>query len=259
MTPDPLMDSRDVQEFPPDEENPFHNKVVVRNHYSMFHEAMELDGFKFDEKWKPAKTDLTEDELTLNELAGFRNGYDISKLFVFPLVRRWTTQQTEKGKISQMQVFMVVGDGNGTVGLGMGKDENGQRAYDKALIKALKNMDYIDRFEQRTIWTDMETKFGATKLVLRPRPVGFGLRCAPVLHQVLKAAGIKDISAKIWGSRNPIVVMQAVLRMLQGGHSPLAMGDGLGGKGRKLNKGIGMRSKADVERERGRRLVSLRV
>lgn len=253
------MDSRDVMEFPPDKTNPYHNKVIVRNHYSMFHESMEQDNFDFSpRRWKPATTDLTEEELRVTELAGIRNDYKTNNLMQFPLVVRWTTQQTEKGKISQIQYFIVVGDGNGMVGLGHGKDENGQRAHDKAYVKAVKNMDYVDRFENRTIWTDLETKFGATKIIMRPRPLGFGLQCSPILHQVLKAAGIKDISAKIWGSRNSIIVMQAALRMLQGGHEPLGMGDGLGGKGRKLNKGIGMKTKSDVERARGRKLISLR-
>jgi len=119
-------------------------------------------------------------------------------------------------------------------------------------------MDYVERFEKRTIWTDMETKLGATRVILRPRPVGFGLRCNPNIHQVLKAAGIKDISAKVWGSRNPLNVIKALFRMLQAGNAPLSMGDGVGGGGRKLNKGSGIRGKSDVERERGRKLIDLR-
>ena len=46
--------------------------------------------------------------------------------------------------------------------------------------------------------------------------------------------------------------------MLWAGHAPLGMGDGVGGKGRKLDKGEGVRSAYEVERERGRKLVSLR-
>ncbi|KAG6837139.1 hypothetical protein H0H93_014044 [Arthromyces matolae] len=259
MVSDPLLDSRDVLELPPDgKEQKFHNRVIVRNHTSIFHEAMTEQGFDFeDPDYRPTKTDETEESassrenlpLSPAELAGF---------YRFPLVRRRVTQQTGKGKIHRMYVLMVVGDGKGMVGLGQGKDDDATRAEAKAYAQAVRNMDWVERFENRTIWTELETKLGSTQLLLRPRPVGFGLRCNPNLHQVLKAAGIKDISAKVWGSRNPINVIKAAFRILQAGHDPLAMGDGIGGPSRRLNKGTGLRSKDDMERERGRHLISLR-
>lgn len=90
--------------------------------------------------------------------------------------------------------------------------------------------------------------------------MGFGLRCQPVLHQILKAAGIKDVSAKVRGSRNPVMIMQGALKMLHGGWSPLGLGDGIGGKGKRQEKGVGMRGKdvLERERERGRRVVDFR-
>ncbi|KAK7437866.1 28S ribosomal protein S5, mitochondrial [Stygiomarasmius scandens] len=260
MSPDPLMDSRDVLDLPPTPTNPYHNRVIVRNHHSMFHEALALDGFNFDdENWRPIRTDLSEEEIATTELAGLDRSYPIDKLFTFPLLTRWTTQQTGKGKIKHFQTFTVTGNGNGMVGMGMGTAEEAAEAFIKARIAALKNMDYVDRFEDRTIWTEMETKFGSTKIHMRPRPVGFGLRCGPIMHQILKAAGIKDISGKVWGSRNPMMIMHATLRMLQGGHNPLGMGDGIGGRGKRLHKGTGMRTAYDVERERGRKLMNFRT
>ena len=91
-------------------------------------------------------------------------------------------------------------------------------------------MDYVERFEKRTVLTETETKLGATRVILRPSPLGFGLRCNPNVHQVLKAVGIEDYSVKVWGSRN-----QATFRMLELGNAPLAMGNGMGGKRRKLD------------------------
>ncbi|KAG6899079.1 hypothetical protein C0993_001065 [Termitomyces sp. T159_Od127] len=259
MTPDPLLDSRDVLELPPDgKEQIFHNRVIIRNHTSIFHEAMEDQGFNFsDPEYMPTRTDETEESASSLENLPLSPA-ELAEFYRFPLVRRRVTQQTGKGKIHRIYVLMVVGNGNGMVGLGQGKDDDNTRAEAKAYAQAVRNMDWVERFENRTIWTDMETKLGSTQLLLRPRPVGFGLRCNPNLHQVLKAAGIKDISAKVWGSRNPINVIKAAFRVLQAGHAPLGMGDGIGGKGRKLNKGSGLRSKEDVERERGRQLISLR-
>ncbi|KAF9239865.1 ribosomal protein S5 domain 2-type protein [Melanogaster broomeanus] len=172
---------------------------------------------------------------------------------------RRVTQQTGKGKIPSMYSLVVIGNGDGLVGYGEAKDDEPAAAREKATAKALRSLDFVDRFEKRTFWTEIESKFGSTKIILRPRPVGFGLRCNPNVHQVLKAAGIKDASAKVWGSRNPMMVIKTLFRMLQAGHAPLGMGDGIGGGMKRLDKGTGLRNKSVVERERGRKLVDLRV
>ncbi|KAH9031655.1 ribosomal protein S5 domain 2-like protein [Lactarius pseudohatsudake] len=186
-------------------------------------------------------------------------GAELEKLHRFPLIRRRVTQQTGKGKIHRQGVLVVVGNGNGLVGYGEAKHDDPSRATGRAFAMAVRNMDYVDRFEGRTIWTEMSSKLGATRIILRPRPVGFGLHCNPNVHQVLKAAGIKDISAKVWGSRNPLNVIKLLFRMLHAGNAPLAMGNGIGGPGRKLDKGSGVRGKQEIERERGRKLVNLRT
>jgi small subunit ribosomal protein S5 len=169
------------------------------------------------------------------------------------------TQQTGKGKIHRRGVLVVVGNGDGLVGYGEAKHDDAARATNRAFAMAVRNMDYVDRFEGRTIWTEMSSKLGATRIILRPRPVGFGLHCNPNIHQVLKAAGVKDISAKVWGSRNPLNVIKLLFRMLHAGNAPLAMGNGIGGPGRKLDKGSGVRGKQEIERERGRKLLNLRT
>ncbi|KAH8829009.1 hypothetical protein DL96DRAFT_1439526, partial [Flagelloscypha sp. PMI_526] len=166
---------------------------------------------------------------------------------------RTTKQQTGKGTIRSRQAFFVVGNQDGLLGIGSGKvtqEEGGATKY--ALMDAFKKMDYVERFEKRTIWTEMRHKFRSTYIIMRPRPVGFGLRCHPTLYMVLKAAGFKDVSAKVWGSRNPLQVAYCALRMLHGGHMPHGMGDGFGGKGRKMWKGSGMKSRRQIELSRGR-------
>jgi small subunit ribosomal protein S5 len=249
MTPDRLLDTHEVAEFPPSRESPFLNRVIVRN---------DLGSRLFDpEESEPDNEAETEDEISpLSNIP--LEPRELNKLYKFPILIRRVTQQTGKGKIHRQYCMMIVGNGDGLVGYGEGKDEDATRAADKAFAQAVRNMDWVERFEDRTIWTDIDSKLGATRVILRPRPVGFGLRCNPNIHQVLKAAGIKDISAKVWGSRNPMNVIKAVFRMLQAGNAPLSMGDGIGGSGRKLNKGSGIRSKSEVERERGRKLIDLR-
>ncbi|KAF8530106.1 ribosomal protein S5 domain 2-like protein [Hysterangium stoloniferum] len=183
----------------------------------------------------------------------------LGTLHRYPLLRLRRTHQTGKGKVNSQYALVIVGTGNGLVGLGEGKADEPMQAMDNAYAQAIRNMDYVDRFEGRTLWTEMETKFGSTRIYMRPRPVGFGLMCAPGIHQIFKAAGVKDASVKIWGSRNKVNVAKAAIRMLHAGHQPLGFGDGIGGEGRRMEKGVGMRGKAIVERERGRRILDART
>jgi small subunit ribosomal protein S5 len=175
-------------------------------------------------------------------------------LMRFPLVRRRVVHQTGKGKIASQYILMVVGNGKGLVGFGEGKHERAQLALEQAFNEACKNMDYVNMFEGRTLWHNLSTKLGSTQILMRPRPLGFGLRCGPFMHQVCKAAGIKDVSGKVWGSRNGMQIVKATCRVLHGGHAPLALGDGIGGPGKRLESGFGMRGRETVQWERGRKL-----
>lgn len=83
-------------------------------------------------------------------------------------------------------------------------------------------MDYVTRYENRTLWgegRDLTNKWGATKVLLRARPPGFGLMVPPALHRVFTACGIRDASATIEGSRNSVEVVKCVMQMLHGGVS----------------------------------------
>ncbi|KAG8831458.1 hypothetical protein FRC17_003121 [Serendipita sp. 399] len=183
----------------------------------------------------------------------------VSTLMRFPLISKRVVQQGGKGRMPSWYVLTVAGNGEGLVGFGEGKDTENARAIEKSFIAACKDLDWVDRFEERTLWNEIDTKWGATRVLLRPRPMGFGLRCNPYIHQVCKAAGIKDISAKVWGSRNGMNIIKACLRVLRGGHAPLMMGDGVGGPGTRMDKGLGMRGRESVERERGRWLANARL
>ena len=266
--PNPLLDRADQRQFPPSKLSPFASRVVIRNDPSLFvrgatDDAKDGDGKvakqegEEDEPPEEKEKDEGEDEEHAPILPLSRR--ELDKLHRFPLITRRVTQQTGKGKIHRRGVLVVVGNGNGLVGYGEAKHDDGMRAMNRAFAMAVRNMDYVDRFEGRTTWTEMSSKLGATRIILRPRPVGFGLHCNPNIHQVLKAAGIKDISAKVWGSRNPLNVIKLLFRMLHAGNAPLAMGDGIGGPGRKLDKGSGVRGKQEIERERGRKLLNLRT
>ena len=270
-TYDPLIDQQVSYVFPPNAKTPYTNKLIIRNETEDGLSVFQAERRRIAELGRAAGPDSGEDvegeregELDSSEV-NMKSHLPLSpaqynNLFQFPLVSRRITKQTGKGKIHRMYQLIVVGNGNGLVGYGEGKDlDDNSKAAEKAFVQAVRNMDYVERFEKRTIFGDMHTKMGSTQIILRPRPVGFGLHCNPNIHQVLKAAGIKDISAKVWGSRNPINVIKALFRMLHSGNAPLYMGDGVGGRGRRSNKGEPILSREAVERARGRKLVDLRT
>lgn len=250
MIPDPMLDPKDVIDFPPTADSPFHNRIIVYNHRSVFHDYEAEDALAEPTKLAEAPEDFVQ------KLPVAKAYYE--NLHQSILIRRGVVQQTGKGKIRRVAYHVLLGNADGLVGLGEGKHANSMVALKSARIDAIRNMDWVERFEKRTVWTEMRTKLGGTEIILRPRPVGFGLRCNPYLHQILRAAGFKDISAKVWGSRNRLNVIKAAFRMLQAGHAPTGMGDGMGGKGKKLAKGSGIVGKAEMERARGRKLISLR-
>lgn len=257
MSHDVLLDTHESKTFPPNKHSPYANTVIVRNNPSMFRIAREIEK---GEKERDDMFVVDEVESSTDAMKPIKflhvPSNQLQKLYRAQYVR-WVKQQTGKGKIERYSVLIVVGNGKGLIGLGEGKGLDYMGAMSKAFPQAVRNMDYIERFEDRTIWTEMETKFGATRIILRPRPVGFGLATNPIIHEVFKVAGIKDASAKVWGSRNPYHVMKAVVRMLLPGHMPALMGDGVGGQGRTMEKGREMRSVMEIERDRGRKIVPL--
>jgi len=269
--PDPVWDNTDEYTFQPTKRAPVRpeSRVLDSNWSPMF--------FDLDEAFMPGRQNPERefDFDSIDEMDGIENVEEteimsplhhlpipfnqLGTLHRYPLLRLRRTHQTGKGKINSQYVLVIVGTGNGLVGLGEGKADEPMQAMDNAYAQAIRNMDYVDRFEGRTLWTEMETKFGSTRIYMRPRPVGFGLMCAPGIHQIFKAAGLKDASVKVWGSRNKVNVAKAAIKMLHAGHQPLGFGDGIGGKGRRLEKGVGMRGKTIIERERGRRILDART
>ncbi|WVQ92976.1 hypothetical protein IAU59_000038 [Kwoniella sp. CBS 9459] len=170
---------------------------------------------------------------------------------------RKVQHMTKKGKMGVSQAYVVVGSPErGLVGLGRGRGHNNQAAADAAFHKAVLSMDYVNRYEGRTLWgegKDLQGKWGAAKVHLRARPPGFGLMVPPMIHRIFTACGIKDASAMIVGSRNRPDVLKATIQVLHGGGNPSGFGTGIAGKkGPRENKGQGMKSKEEIERERGR-------
>ncbi|KAK9365810.1 hypothetical protein V1509DRAFT_631865 [Lipomyces kononenkoae] len=158
-------------------------------------------------------TDVVEAELANNR--GISSEY-LRRLVVRPLVRKFVANVTRLGKIRSFYSLVIVGDQNGMIGLGEAKDRNeASRAAMKAKSKALRNMFYIPRLDNRTIFCSLESNYHGVDVELWPRPPGFGLRVNHLIHEVAVCAGIKDLSGKVRGSRNKMNTIKATIEMLR--------------------------------------------
>ena len=159
----------------------------------------------------PSKFELASG---LAKLTGLNRDY-LTRLYVRPIIMKRVSLKTSKGNIPNFFVMTVVGDRNGTVGLGIGKSRDGIRvAAVKAHWNAIKNLTPIPRYEDRTILGDVDYKYHAVKLFIRSAPAGFGLRVNPNIFEVCQAAGIRDLRGKIYKSRNPVLVVKGFIEAL---------------------------------------------
>lgn len=115
--------------------------------------------------------------------------------------------------------LMVVGDGNGKVGYGYGKAREVPVAIQKATEQARKNMHSVP-LNEGTLYYAMNGRHGATKVYMQPASDGTGVIAGGAMRSVLEVAGVKNVLAKSYGSRNPINVVQATLQALTSTTSP---------------------------------------
>jgi small subunit ribosomal protein S5 len=140
---------------------------------------------------------------------------DIDRLRKRLLVRKFVSNQTRTGKINRPWTLCVVGNGDGMVGFGEGKADEFPTAQNMAMIQAIKNMMPVARYEKRTVFGEVAAKFGASEVILRPRPPGFGIRANYVVQEVCRCAGITDVGGKVRGSMNGMNVVKAVFEALK--------------------------------------------
>ena len=117
------------------------------------------------------------------------------------------------GKRLSFSALVVTGDGNGHVGLGMGKANEVPEAINKAGSVAKKNLIKVP-LADTTIPHEITVKFGAAKVLLRPASRGTGIIAGGSVRAVLEAAGVKDILTKSLGSSNHINVAKATILAL---------------------------------------------
>jgi small subunit ribosomal protein S5 len=123
------------------------------------------------------------------------------------------TKVAKGGRRFRFTALVVVGDKNGTVGFGVGKAKEVPDAIKKALDDAFKSLVKIN-LSGTTINHDIEHKYNASKILLKPASEGTGLIAGGAARPVLELAGITDIIAKSLGSNNPNNLVQATVEAL---------------------------------------------
>ena len=114
------------------------------------------------------------------------------------------------GRIARFAALMVVGDGNGHVGVGLGKAAEVPEAIRKGIEDAKKNMITV-ALKGNTIPHEVIGVFGAGKVILKPAAQGTGVIAGGKVKAVLEAAGIHNIRAKCLRSNNPTNVVKATI------------------------------------------------
>ena len=147
---------------------------------------------------KPPISRIDPTELTLND-----------KLIYINRV----TKVVKGGKRLSFSALMVTGDGNGHVGIGVGKANTVPEAISKASTSAKKSLIKVP-LAGTTIPQEVRVKFGAANVLLKPAAPGTGIIAGGSIRAVAEAAGIKDILTKSLGSPNRINTAKATMLAL---------------------------------------------
>jgi len=123
------------------------------------------------------------------------------------------TKVVKGGRRFRFTALVVVGNRNGLVGFGFGKSKEVPDAIKKAVDDAFKNIIKVN-LNGSTITHDVEVKYNASKILLKPASEGTGVIAGGSVRPVLELAGIRDILTKSLGSNNASNVVRATMKAL---------------------------------------------
>lgn len=126
---------------------------------------------------------------------------------------------TKGGRTFSFSALVVVGDGEGTVGHGLGKARDVSESIAKAVDNAKKNLVKVPIYKG-TIPHEQKGKYGAGKVLIKPAADGTGVIAGGAMRAVLEIAGVHNVLAKSQGSSNPHNVVKATIDALMSLRSP---------------------------------------
>ena len=129
---------------------------------------------------------------------------------------------TKGGRTFSFSALVVVGNGNGVVGQGLGKAKEVQEAITKGIEDAKKNLVKVP-VRHGTIPHEQAAKAGAAKVLIKPAAHGTGVIAGGSMRAVLESAGITDVLSKNLGSANPQNVVKATVKALTMLREPVAV------------------------------------
>jgi small subunit ribosomal protein S5 len=130
-----------------------------------------------------------------------------------------TAKTVKGGRQFGFTALTVVGDGAGRVGFGFGKAREVPVAISKAMAAARKNMVNV-ALRKDTLYYAVRGTHGATRVLMQPASDGTGVIAGGGMRAVLECAGVRNVLAKSYGSRNPINVVRATVKALASLRSP---------------------------------------
>ena len=129
------------------------------------------------------------------------------------LIRR-VSKKTAGGNHVTFSALVAVGDTRGKVGIGIGRAQEVPSAIQKGMSYAKKHMITVPLFKS-TIAHRVQVKHKAAVVLIKPAPLGTGLKVGSVVRIILELVGVQDASGKILGSRNQVVNTYTIMKALK--------------------------------------------
>ena len=130
------------------------------------------------------------------------------------------TKVVKGGRRFSFAALVVVGNGEGVVGYGLGKANEVVNAINKGIADAKKNLIRVPIVQGRTVPHEVEAKYESTYVIIKPAAPGSGIIAGGAMRPLLEIVGYKDLICKIVGSSNPHNVIKATMKALLQLHMP---------------------------------------